>query len=547
MQFGKSLTVAPPQTWRLAWGNVGIQPNAQWQNKQLAIFGTTTICWSKNQRFLVIGDAWLPGKPGNPLQSIANDWEDQGIALLTKLVGSFAIAIWDQELQELVIARDQSGAQTLHYTTSAVMRWISPSLRALQPYRSNDLNLIALRDYLCCSFVPGAHTMWQEVRELRPGSYWRLSEESPKAYWQPQEQITEPDLTLTDWGDRLRQLLQTVVQESLPHQQPVGVFLSGGLDSSCIAALMTRFHDQPVHSYSIHFGTKLPNELEFSSLVAAHCVTSHHILEIPLAEMWRRLPETMAVLEEPIGDPLTVPNLLLGQLAKQSVDVVLNGEGGDPCFGGSKNQPMLMHGLYKGQSEHLAAYLRSFQKCSLDLPQLLQPHIWQQVAMAESVFTTDLTADVDYLNRLMLLNIKFKGADQILTKVHNLTQAARLCGRSPLFDQRVVALSMAIPPTFKLNGVTEKAVLKQAVRDLLPAQIIQRPKSGMMVPVHIGFKDYWNRSARRLLLDKKAAISPYINSGLVKSWLDYRDDAWGRYGAKLWLLASLEYWLKSHQ
>ncbi len=122
----------------------------------------------------------------------------------------------------------------------------------------------------------------------------------------------------------------------------------------------------------------------------------------------------------------------------------------------------------------------------------------------------------------MALNIKFKGADHILTKVNNLTHAAGIEGRSPLFDQRVVELSMQIPPEYKLSGVQEKAVLKQAVADLLPETIIQRPKSGMMVPVQLGFRKYWNRQARALLLSKKAAIAPYLSQSLMRNWLDYQ-------------------------
>ncbi len=344
----------------------------------------------------------------------------------------------------------------------------------------------------------------------------------------------------------MRELLEQVVQECLPSNQPVGVFLSGGLDSSAITALAAKFHSEPVHTYSIHFGSECPNELEFSSLVAQHCQTQHHILEISFRDMWKRLPETMAWLDDPIGDPLTVPNLLIGQLARESVEVVLNGEGGDPCFGGPKNQPMLLNQLYGTvtQQDPLQAYLLAFKKCALDLPQLLKPEVWGAVKMEPYVFSEELESTANWLNRLMALNIKFKGADHILTKVNNLTRAAGLQGRSPLFDQRIVDLSMQIPPEYKLSGVEEKAVLKQAVADLLPEEIIYRPKSGMMVPVQLGFNQYWRREAKALLLNRKAAIAPYLNQSIIRNWLSYRGDPWQRYGVKLWLLVSLEIWLQ---
>ncbi len=203
--------------------------------------------------------------------------------------------------------------------------------------------------------MPGERTLWQNIREVRPGGSLQLPDERIHAYSALRERVQtgiQPleggidSFQLANYADRLRSLLNQVVHDYLPEGEPVGTFLSGGLDSSCITALAAKFHDAPIHTYSIHFGAECPNELEFSSLVAAHCQTEHHILEISFQEMWNRLPETMAFLDDPIGDPLTVPNLLLGRTAGKSVRVVLNGEGGDPCFGGPKNQPMLINALY---------------------------------------------------------------------------------------------------------------------------------------------------------------------------------------------------------
>ncbi len=549
-----SVNNPPNSTWKLAWGHVDNLSNTTWKDDRIAIFGEFAI--SPNGRFVVSGEIWLSqrenlqtnGGAKSDLELVAIAWENWGIATWEKLVGVFCLAVWDRDRQELYLGRDRSGAKTLYYTTTGSTRWISGNMRSLATHRSNELDEIALRNYLCCAFVPGDRTMWAQIRELRPGTYLHLPEGKIAAYWQLQERVQESNLSIEVWGDRLLDLLECITQEYLPTDAPVGVFLSGGLDSSCIAALAAKLHSKTVHTYSIHFGRELANELEFSSLVAKHCQTEHHILEIPLAEMWQRLPETMSVLDDPIGDPLTVPNLLLGRLASQDVNIILNGEGGDPCFGGPKNQPMLIHSLYHPvtQTNPIAAYLQSFQKCAPDLPQLLQPEIWARVKSVPYIFESELNSTANYLNRLMALNIKFKGADQIMTKVNNLTQAAGMSGRSPLFDGRVIDFSMAVPPIYKLNGTTEKAVLKQAAIDLLPPQIIHRPKSGMMVPVQLGFRDYWNRQARSLLLNKNAKISPYLNKLPIENWLGYQGDPWGRYGVKLWLLASLEYWLQAN-
>ncbi len=554
-------------TWRIAWGKVSdLSEAVVWRDDRLAVLQQNSpapFALSPTQRFVVIGDIYLA--PSNELwqklgiestlehsalQLVAALWEHRGTETFALLTGMFGLAVWDRDRQVLSLGRDRSGHRTLYYTHAGATRWIAPRLRSLNPYRSDELDLVALRDYLCCAFVPGARTLWQDVREVRPGNIVEFPTGQVQPYWTLQEQVVHPEASLAWHGDRLRQLLNQVIQESLPINQPVGVFLSGGLDSSAVTAIASQLHSEPVHTFSIHFGPNCPNELEFSNLVAAHCQTQHHILEITFRQMWEQLPETMAALDDPIGDPLTVPNLLVGRLARQYVSVVLNGEGGDPCFGGPKNQPMLLNDLYGsvvGQGA-LQAYLLSFQKCASDLSQLLSPDVWRVVQNEPFAFAEDLNnAEINYLNRLMALNIKFKGADQILTKVSNLTQTAGLLGRSPLFDQRVVALSMEVPPEYKLSGVQEKAVLKQAVADLLPSEIIHRPKSGMMVPVQMGFREYWNRQARGLLLRKGAAIAPYLNQSLIREWLDYRGDTWGRYGVKLWLLSSLEFWLQAQQ
>lgn len=521
-------------------------------------FQSTETASSPQQRFRIAGDIWLSNRAAllqelqqaalTDAEIIAVLWEQTGEAALEKLQGMFAFVVWDSMQQSLWLVRDRVGARTLYYSTAGNTHWIAPRLQILAQRLAPEIDLVALRDYLCCAFVPGERTMWQGIREVRPGTIVRLPNNEATSYWHIAERITDGEQPLEWHAHKLRLLLDQVISEYLPPNEAVGCYLSGGLDSSLVVALAKKLHSHPVHTYSIHFGAATPNELEFSSLVAEHCRTKHHIIEITPEQMWELHAEAMAYLDDPIGDPLTVPNLILGREAKQSVNVILNGEGGDPCFGGPKNQPMLLTNLY--QSEHapdlVSAYLASYQKCALDLPRLLKPDVWQAVKDEPSVFAPELLGAGSYLNRLMFINTKFKGADHILTKVSNLTRACGLEGRSPLFDQRVVEMSLTIPPEYKLSGATEKAVLKAAVQDELPEAIIARPKSGMMVPVQYWFRRLWAKQARALLLNKQARIGLYLNQELIRDWLEYRGDTWSRYGVKLWLLVSLELWLQEH-
>jgi asparagine synthase (glutamine-hydrolysing) len=261
-------------------------------------------------------------------------------------------------------------------------------LQSLRPYHQAEIDPIALRDYLCCAFVPGERTMWKGVKELSSGTVLTLPQVETNVFWRIVDKSKSEIEDMGYYADRLRNLLLQVVRENLPEHEKVGVFLSGGLDSSAVAALSAKIHQQEVIAYSIHFGKDLPNELEFSGLVAQHCGLEHQLLEIFFRDMWKFLPEAMALLDDPIGDPLTVPNLLLAKLAKQSVSIILNGEGGDPCFGGPKNQPMLLNQVYGGNLN--TSYLRSFQKCADDLPQLLKPEIWELVKDKPFFFESDL-------------------------------------------------------------------------------------------------------------------------------------------------------------
>jgi asparagine synthase (glutamine-hydrolysing) len=175
------------------------------------------------------------------------------------------------------------------------------------------------------------------------------------------------------------------VRERLPAGEPVGASLSGGIDSSLVVALAARLHDAQVHTYSVSFGAEYPNELEFSSIVAAHCGTRHHVVEISPDAVARNLDATIALLGDPIGDPLTVPNALLFAAAAADARVILNGEGGDPCFGGPKNVPMvlaeLFGDLYAGDARRhrAASYLRAHQKCYDDLGEMLAPEALAEI------------------------------------------------------------------------------------------------------------------------------------------------------------------------
>lgn len=449
--------------------------------------------------------------------------------------------------------RDAIGEQTIYYRHRKhdIDTAVHPIELADNP---RTLDERALVEYLCCAFVPGARTMFSGVSELRPGVTWDGSGNAP---------LDAPlilnannfDKSLEWYAKHLKDLLTDVISEHLAPLagQPVGVFLSGGLDSSLVAAFVKQLHQGDVHTISIHFGDSYANELEWSGAVAEHLGTKHHVLEITEQMMIERTSDVMAMLDDPIGDPLTTPNLLMFEKAASlGIRHIFNGEGGDPTFGGPKNVPMVLHQVYGGHPDELAAmYFRSYQKCFDDLGNLLQPGVHQpntgELAQLLAPYLSDDSAVMQsFLNRLMWMNVRLKGADHILAKVRNIGDATGVRAHSPLFDVRIVQAGFEVPAEFKLDGRREKAVLKDAVKGMLPESVIERPKSGMMVPVQKWFRGPLKPWAEATLLGKDACIAPYIRQEAITEWLSYGQMTYPRHGVKIWLLLALELWLETH-
>jgi asparagine synthase (glutamine-hydrolysing) len=387
--------------------------------------------------------------------------------------------------------------------------------------------------------------------ELRRASTPRIT-----PYWQlpstPPCFEDEPALR-----ERLRAELEQAVTRALPQDKtaPLGCTLSGGIDSSLVVALARRLHQGPLTTYSIAFGAEHKNELPWSELVAQHCGATRVVVQATPSDIAAELDATVSALSQPNGDPLTVPNVLLFRRAAQDTGYLLNGEGGDPCFGGPKNAPMLLAELLELDNEEgdpyarAKSYLRAHQKLYDDLPSMLRP----QLATAFATHELEQLAQVwladarwpSLLDKLMAINVAFKGAHHILPKVDHLSFGSGVRPRSPLFDRRVVELSFAIPAALKRRGAIEKHLLKEAVRDLLPAAIVERPKSGMMVPVEAWFRGPLRTLAQERLIDGLGSWDLFEPRYLRELCALKLGGLRPRHGVKIWLLLTLEAWLRT--
>jgi asparagine synthase (glutamine-hydrolysing) len=482
---------------------------------------------------------------------------------LGEVNGAFALA-WISE-GELRLTRDAIGERTLYYAR-VPQGWIFAStIHALlaSGLVSRELNLRGVAAYLSYAYLPGEETLVKGVLEVLPGQVVHL----PRTGGAPRhEQLwtvppeADSSVPLSPEGEEaLRQQLRTelegAVLRRLPPGEKVGAFLSGGLDSSLVVALAKRLHDQEVITWSVSFGSEYRNELPFSSLVAQHCGTTHRIVELSPKVILHHLDETIALHSDPIGDPLTVPNALLFREASAEVGVVLNGEGGDPCFGGPKNLPMLLAELYGdvagAEDETLArerSYLRAHLKCFDDFDLALSKKLKEAIAAQPlEASLAPLFADPrwkTFVGKLMALNLFLKGAHHILHKVDEVSAPFGMLPRAPLFDQRVAELAFNLPPQLKLKGSVEKYLLKRSVEDILPREIIERPKSGMLVPVEGWFQGPLLPEARARLLDGLGRWDLFDRAWLERLLSGKLGGLRPRHGVKIWLLITLEAWLR---
>ncbi|MFF0390584.1 asparagine synthetase B family protein [Kitasatospora sp. NPDC004615] len=518
---------------------------------------------NRDELHAALAAAGHPAEPACPDgELLLRCWLALGPDGLRAADGLFTLAVLDGP--DLILIRDQMGARTAFHCRTRDGGWaVSSSLLHLRqrPDVDTGLDLAAVRSFLTFAYLPGTETLLRGVSELLPGKVTRLGADGEvrvEEYWEPQAGSPDADLTISHHGSVLRELLERAVARRLPDGEDVAVLLSGGVDSSLVTALAARLHDRPVHTYSISFGNELPNELGYSGLVATHCGTRHRVLTVPGEQVAARLADTVALLDSPVGDPLTVPNLMLAEaVAGDGLSVSLNGEGGDPVFGGPKNLPMLVFELLRDDPSELAradAYLHTYRKCWEDLPVLLTGEALAELdALGPAAhprrhvapYLTDRRMP-SLLDQLLHCNLRTKGAHHILTKVERLTSSQGIQGRSPLFDRQVVEHAFATPPTLKLRATEEKWILKEAVRDLLPDTVTYRPKSGMRVPVQQWLRGPLAEHTADLLLGPTARARGLFRADTVETWMRGGGLLLPRQGGKLWLLLTLELWLRSY-
>ena len=492
----------------------------------------------------------------DPADVVARGFRELGPKIFELLDGPFVCAIHDGKA--LHLARDPLGERPLYYASVKGGLIFATEIKALlgDDRFSVKPSLASLNKILVFSFIPGKDSMFEGVFELEPGHRLEVVPgRTPKThvYWDLEETTASADEATC--VETIRKLTREAVDKRLEGTKRVGAFLSGGIDSSAVVALLAE-KGVNVTAWSASFGVGQPNELMYARLVAQHAgpLVEHRVVDVVPDDFLGILPQIMWQLDDPLCDCITVPNYVLAQTAAKEVDLVFNGEGGDPLFGGPKNKFLILGEWYAflGNYDRARAYLSSYHKF-FDYIGALYTKDFQRKTGGEAPLL-DLVrpymenADIKhFLNRLMHVNIKLKGGQNILVKVDKMLGANGVTAASPLFDKTLTEHTFAMPPSLKRRGDVEKYVFKKAMEDVLPRAVVYRKKAGMGVPLNHWFKftalrDY----SHDLLTSKRARARGYFEPKFVDALLAGKgpEHAIGQYrgGELLWMLLAIELW-----
>jgi asparagine synthase (glutamine-hydrolysing) len=520
---------------------------------------------------------------------IVHLYEEEGETFVHKLRGMFAIALWDEKAEKLLLYRDRVGIKPLHYWHQNRTLVFGSEIKAVLCYPgvSREISLPALGDYLSFFYVPAPKTIYRDIHKLPPGHLLRYEKGCVgiERYWDF-EYRPEPGISEEEWGERLRDALSEAVQMHMVSDVPIGAFLSGGMDSSTVVAWMSETAGSRVKTYSIGFPDKACDELPFAREIAEKFRTEHHE-EIIHADAFKLLPKIVASFDEPFADSSAIPTYWVSEFAHREVKVVLSGDGGDELFGGypramkelwleayrrfpksiralgescvlKKGEHPLREPGILGQVRRFFYDARlgereSFARRSMPMPpalkrELLEAQVSEELSGAggldvlEAVF--ERYGKASMVDKSLYLDSKIYLPDDILTKVDRMSMFHSLEVRVPILDHKVVELACRIPARLKVRGRTSKWILKKAMKDKLPPAILRQRKQGFSIPIDRWFRGEFYPTVRRILLEEDAEAHRYVRKETVGWMLEAHRSGKQLFGPQLYCLLVLELWLK---
>jgi asparagine synthase (glutamine-hydrolysing) len=520
-------------------------------------------------------------------EAIVHLYEEEGPACVRSLHGMFALAIWDGRRRQLLLARDRLGKKPLFYAERDGTLTFASELNALMqdPDIPRELDREAIDQYLAYLYVPAPRSAFRAVRKLPPATtlLWRDGKATVERYWQLDYSSKRAVPDVDALHEEIREAIRSSVRKRLAADVPLGVLLSGGIDSSAVVAAMAREASGPVKTFSIGFEHEDFNELPHAREVARLFGTEHHEFVVR-ADAVELLPKIVRHYGEPFADSSAIPSFYLAELTREHVTVALNGDGGDESFAG---YPRYVSNSLAARLDGLPSSLRRAAQSAGDrLPtngnvrsslsrarrlaraMALDPgeRYGRYVAtfprdQRERLYTTEFAADVAGANaerivvdawhaasgeapldRMLEIDATTYLPGDLLVKMDIATMAHALEARSPLLDHELMELAASIPAELKLRGLKKKAVLRDALRAWLPDSILDRRKQGFSVPGSAWFRGELREYARDVLLDPSARERGWFRAEAVSALLDRHADGVADESPRIWALLMLELW-----
>ena len=520
-------------------------------------------------------------------ETILHLYEEHGRDCVEHLRGMFAFAIWDKRKQELFIARDRFGVKPLYYVhDNEGNLFFASEIKALLEAGAvkPELNYDALPDQLANHGTSGDETLFFGVKRLSPGHtmVWKDGRIDIREFWDLKFEPKHDSKSDAEYIEEWRDLFRQSVELRLMADVPLGMFLSGGIDSSAIAAMMSTMVSEPIKTFSVGFRERDANELEYARLVSQTFGTDHHEITITPREFFDALPDLVWHEDEPIGFIASVPLYFVSKLAQKHVKVVLTGEGSDETLAGygryAKTLKLLNYGekyesvtptflreAVRGGVATLPGVLnrklkRTFLSRESDIENLffdnfgVFPKRMQQDLLSRTTREriTDLDpytrqnawlekcdAD-DVLDKLLYADTKTY-LHELLMKQDQMSMAASIESRVPFLDHKLVEFSARMPREMKLRGNTTKWILREAMKGILPAEILDRPKMGFPVPVGNWFRGEFRHIVDEYVLSPRAMDRGIFDAGYVRSLVSEHDRG-ENHDERIWALVNFEIW-----
>jgi asparagine synthase (glutamine-hydrolysing) len=515
-------------------------------------------------------------------------YEEHGSGLVEHLNGMFVFALWDLRRKKLLIARDRFGEKPLYYGTfdGKLIFASEPKVLLEHPSVNAEINTNALRQYLSFDYVPAPDSIYKGVSKLPAAHLLTLEkgEVKTRRYWNLSFHKNGNTPTVEQAAKELREIISDAVRMRLVSDVPLGILLSGGVDSSTVAAFAVKHSTEKVKTFSIGFEEDSFDESKFARSVAEHLQTEHYEEKLSVEKAANLISEIGTWLDEPMSDGSLIPTFLLSRFVRKYVTVALGGDGGDEIFAG---YPMyfghkvasvygaipkfLRRGLIEPVVNNLPVSTKNLSfdykakrfvaASKYDL--VTRHHSWfgsfsidaQNDLLAKDVLAATsndiykgakdllkITDAATEIEQMQFLDMNFYMAEDILTKVDRASMAVSLEVRAPFLDPRVAEYAASLPLEYKLNGNKGKYILKKAVEDLLPKEILKRPKKGFGIPIAEWLKGRLNPLLHDLLAPQRLKNQGLFDAVFVQKLIKEHETGAASHHKQLWTLLVFQLW-----